>query len=61
VSCIETSTICPRPVRSRWNRAALIAAEQVDAAGEVHERSAGLGRRPVGSPVAAARRTSPAR
>ena len=25
VSCIDTSTICPRPVRSRWNKAALIA------------------------------------
>ena len=37
-------------MRSRWNSAALIAAEQVDAAGEVHEGGAGLGRGPVGLP-----------
>ncbi len=52
VSCIDTSTICPRPVRSRWNRAALIAANRWMPPEKSTNAAPALVGGPSGSPVA---------
>jgi hypothetical protein len=54
VSCIETSTICPRPVRSRWNRAAVIAANRWTPPEKSTKAAPALVGGPSGCPVAAA-------
>ena len=54
VSCIETSTICPRPVRSRWNRAALIAPNRWMPPEKSTNEAPALVGGPPGSPVVAA-------
>ena len=54
VSCIDTSTICPRPVRSRWNRAALIAANRWMPPEKSTNAAPALVGGPSGSPVAEA-------
>ena len=55
VSCIDTSTICPRPVRSRWNSAALIAANRWMPPEKSTNAAPPLVGGPSGSPVAEAR------
>ena len=54
VSCIETSTIWPRPVRSRWNRAALIAPNRWMPPEKSTNAAPALVGGPSGSPVAEA-------